>query len=185
MKSRVAISLGVAGIVGVLICVVGFAIAGGTEDRVSDYPAFEAGSYGEVDLEEGKQLGWFEADCFGCHGRESVFLAPELRIDGAEVTPYGDAREARYSEDRFLNYTDDGRDGGPAYEIAAPEAGAYPVHVGPSSEPGAVIRIGPSTQTRKIVGIAVVVAGFLLAGGVVIVLGAWGLSVLMRDATRQ
>lgn len=185
MKSRIAISLGVVGIVGVLICVVGFAMAHSAEERASDYPSFEAGSYGEVDLEAGEQIGWYEADCFGCHGGESVFAAPELRIDGAEVTPYGDARQARYSQGRFLNYSEDGREGGPAYEIDAPEAGSYPIHVGPSSEPGAALRIGPSTQTRQIVGIAIVVLGFLLAGGVVIALGAWGISVLLRDATRQ
>src|SRR5215210_320954 len=98
MRLRVAIALGVVAAVGALVCLVGFVMADGAGDRVTDYPALEAGAHGEVELDDGEQIGWYESDCFGCDGRESVFTAPRLRIDGAEVTPYGEAREARYSE---------------------------------------------------------------------------------------
>ncbi len=186
----VLIALGLAGAV---LCVVGFALAGGADERIAAYPAVEAGSETTLDLEGGRQIGWYESTCFGCKGRESVSPAPELRIEGpgdssagpVPVQPYGDDRSARYSPGDFLNYSDGAWDGGPAYEIDVPENGSYLVAVGASSEPDARIRIGPSTEARKVTGIALAVGGFLLAGGALFVLAAWWIAVMLKRATEN
>ena len=182
---RGAVVLIAIGVVGVGACVAGFALADGVDGRIAGYPAVEAGSSGNVELEAGEQTGWFESSCFGCKGRESVAAAPELRVEGAVVSPHGDHGAARYSPGDFLNYSDGPREGGPAYDIDVPDSGSYAVTVGPSSEPDALIRFGPNTETRKIGGVALAIFGFLLAGGALFVLAAWWISVMLRDATRN
>jgi hypothetical protein len=182
---RAAIVILVVGGLGVIACVGGFLLADGADGGVADYPAVNAGSTGTIELEAGEQVGWFESTCFGCEGRESVVAAPDLRVEGAEVSPRDGERSAHYSEGDFLNYSEGGRDGGPVYDVEVPTEGSYEVTVGPSSEPDARIRIGPDTETRKVGGVVLVVGGFLLAGGALFVLAAWWVAVMLRDATRN
>jgi hypothetical protein len=186
---RAAIAILIVGGVGAIACVAGFLLADGADGRVGDYPAVDAGSMATLELEAGEQVGWFESTCFGCEGRESVVAAPDLRVEGtagaASVSPRDGDRTAQYSEGDFLNYSEGGRDGGPVYDVDVPADGSYEVTVGPSSEPDARVRIGPDTETRKVGGVVLAVAGFLLAGGALFVLAAWWIAVMLRDATRN
>ena len=190
---RGAIALFIVGAVGAAACAGGFALAGSVVDTILGYPVVKAGSKAEVDLEGGRQIGWYESTCFGCDGRESVSIAPDLRVVGpslssqgeAPIEPYSDGRTPSYSPDGFLNYSDGARDGGPAYRVDIPGDGSYTVTVGQSSDPGAQVRIGPSQKPRKIVGIVLAGGGFLVAGGALFVLAAWWISAMLRNATRN
>jgi hypothetical protein len=186
---RGAILILLAGGLGLIACIGGFLLADGADDRVGDYPAIDAGASATIELEEGEQVGWFESTCIGCDGRESIVAAPDLQVEGADgratVAPRGDKRTASYSEGSFLAYSAGGYDGGPAYDVDVPADGSYEVAVGPSSEPDARIRIGPDTETRKVGGVVLAVAGFLLAGGALFVLAAWWIAVMLRNATRD
>lgn len=185
----VIVCIGLA-LVSAVLCVVGIVRLDGTGDVVDDFPAVAAGSSDELQLEEGEQVGYYESTCFGCQGRESTSVAPRLRIfepaDAlVDVATYGDERTAKYSPGEFLNYSHGDFDGGPAYSFDLPSSATYTVEVGPSAEPGAQIRIGPSIAERKVVGLVLAIAGFVIAGIAVLVLAAWGVSVMLYQATRD
>lgn len=190
---RGAIALMIVAVLGLAACAGGFALAGGVDETITGYPAVAAGSKAEVDLDGGEQIGWYESTCFGCEGRESVSVAPELRVVGPSLSSQGEApietysggRVPSYSPGGLLDYSDGRREGGPAYRIEVPGDGSYTVAVGESSDPDAKVRIGPSPKPRAVAGIVLAVVGFLLAGGAVLVLVAWWLAVMLRDATRN
>ena len=116
MSRGVVICICVA-LAGVVLCVVGIVRAGDTGEVVAGYPAVDAGSSIEMQLDEGDDMvGYYESTCFGCEGRESVSPAPRLRIaavDGGAVAvrPYRDRATARYSPSDLLAYSEDGFDG--------------------------------------------------------------------------
>lgn len=178
-------------LVGVAIGVYGALRFAAVDDRIAGYPAVEAGKAAEIVIRG--EVGYYESQCFGCNG-ESNFPAPRLKIRGpldsvgaVDIGAYGDDPDAvpRYSPGRFLNYSQGRYEGGPAYAIDKTTDGLYAVEFGPSAEPGARVRFGPDLEGRKIGDLVLAIGGFLLTGVALLVLAAWGISILLLQATRE
>lgn len=56
---------------------------------------------------------------------------------------------------------------------------------GASPEPNARILIGPSIATRKIVGLVLAIGGFVIGGIALLIVLAWGTSLLLYKATKD
>ncbi len=180
-------------IIGAVLCAIGVLRINAVGAHIDDYPTVAAGGSGEVHLEPGSQVGFFESTCFGCDAKDISAPAPSLRITDSSgstvaVDTYGGdgTAAATYSSDGFFfDYSHGDFEGEPVYSFDSPASGTYRAAVGPSSEPDAQMRLGPGVVTRGLIGIGLVAAGAVIAAATVLTAIAWGISVLLLQATRN